>query len=108
MKRRGSSARCTQPGKSLVRSVRFIIRASSDCGMARIAIVRDGLRREFSFSGEQASILDAASAVIANNRNRKKKALWTDAKGGHLLRTSRNPRLTGVVPRWDGEVLARA
>ena len=27
-------------------------------------------------------ILDAASAVIANNRNRKKKALWTDLKGG--------------------------
>jgi DNA helicase II / ATP-dependent DNA helicase PcrA len=27
-------------------------------------------------------ILDAASAVIENNRNRKKKALWTDHKGG--------------------------
>jgi DNA helicase-2/ATP-dependent DNA helicase PcrA len=27
-------------------------------------------------------ILDAASAVIANNRNRKEKALWTDRKGG--------------------------
>jgi DNA helicase-2/ATP-dependent DNA helicase PcrA len=27
-------------------------------------------------------ILDAASAVIANNRNRKEKALWTDQKGG--------------------------
>ena len=27
-------------------------------------------------------ILDAASAVIANNRNRKEKTLWTDRKGG--------------------------
>src|SRR4029079_17145222 len=27
-------------------------------------------------------ILDAASAVIANNRNRKEKILWTDRKGG--------------------------
>ena len=27
-------------------------------------------------------ILDAASAVIANNRNRKEKTLWTDQKGG--------------------------
>ena len=27
-------------------------------------------------------ILDAASAVIANNRNRKEKTLWTDKKGG--------------------------
>jgi DNA helicase II / ATP-dependent DNA helicase PcrA len=27
-------------------------------------------------------ILDAASAVIAHNRNRKEKALWTDRKGG--------------------------
>ncbi len=27
-------------------------------------------------------ILDAASAVIGNNRNRKEKALWTDRKGG--------------------------
>jgi DNA helicase-2/ATP-dependent DNA helicase PcrA len=27
-------------------------------------------------------ILDAASAVIANNRNRKEKILWTDKKGG--------------------------
>ncbi len=27
-------------------------------------------------------ILDAASAVIANNRNRREKALWTDRKGG--------------------------
>jgi DNA helicase-2/ATP-dependent DNA helicase PcrA len=27
-------------------------------------------------------ILDAASAVIANNRNRKDKTLWTDRKGG--------------------------
>ena len=31
-----------------------------------------------------------------------------DGKGGHLLRTSRNPRLTAVVPRWDGERLALA
>ena len=34
-----------------------------DAKSARIAIVRDGLRREFSFSGDQASILDAASAA---------------------------------------------
>ena len=27
-------------------------------------------------------ILDAASAVIGNNRNRKEKTLWTDRKGG--------------------------
>src|ERR687890_107003 len=31
-------------------------------------------------------ILDAASAVIANNKNRKKKALWTDLKGGAKIR----------------------
>ena len=30
-------------------------------------------------------ILDAASAVIANNRNRKEKRLWTDLKGGDLI-----------------------
>jgi DNA helicase-2/ATP-dependent DNA helicase PcrA len=34
-------------------------------------------------------ILDAASAVIANNRNRKKKALWTDLKGGAKIRLFR-------------------
>jgi DNA helicase-2/ATP-dependent DNA helicase PcrA len=34
-------------------------------------------------------ILDAASAVIENNRNRKKKALWTDAKGGTKIRLFR-------------------
>ena len=34
-----------------------------DALTARIAIVRDGLRREFSFSKGQASILDAASAA---------------------------------------------
>ena len=34
-----------------------------DAQTARIAIVRDGLRREFSFSKDQASILDAASAA---------------------------------------------
>ena len=31
--------------------------------LAVVAIVRDGLRREFSFSKDQASILDAASAA---------------------------------------------
>jgi len=31
-------------------------------------------------------ILSAASAVIANNRNRKEKALWTDQKGGNKIR----------------------
>ncbi len=30
-------------------------------------------------------ILDAASAVIANNRNRKPKVLWTDRKGGQKI-----------------------
>ena len=30
-------------------------------------------------------ILDAASAVIANNRNRKEKRLWTDRSGGDLI-----------------------
>jgi len=34
-------------------------------------------------------ILDAASAVIANNRNRKKKALWTDIKGGAKIKLFR-------------------
>ena len=34
-------------------------------------------------------ILDAASAVIANNQNRKKKALWTDLKGGAKIRLFR-------------------
>ena len=34
-------------------------------------------------------ILDAASAVIANIRNRKKKALWTDLKGGAKIRLFR-------------------
>ncbi len=34
-----------------------------DAKVARIAIVRDGLRREFSFASDQASILDAASAA---------------------------------------------
>ena len=31
-------------------------------------------------------ILNAASAVIANNRNRKEKALWTDHEGGAKIR----------------------
>ncbi|MEO7275994.1 MAG: UvrD-helicase domain-containing protein, partial [Vicinamibacterales bacterium] len=31
-------------------------------------------------------ILDAASAVISQNRNRKEKQLWTDRKGGALIR----------------------
>jgi DNA helicase-2/ATP-dependent DNA helicase PcrA len=31
-------------------------------------------------------ILDAASALIANNRDRKEKALWTDRKGGEKIR----------------------
>ena len=34
-----------------------------DAQHARIAIVRDGLRREFAFSKDQPSILDAASAA---------------------------------------------
>ena len=34
-------------------------------------------------------ILDAASAVIANNKNRKKKALWTDLKGGAKIKLFR-------------------
>src|SRR5213075_1701869 len=34
-------------------------------------------------------ILDAASAVIANNKNRKKKALWTDLKGGSKIKLFR-------------------
>ena len=34
-------------------------------------------------------ILDAASAVIANNRNRKKKTLWTDLKGGAKIKLFR-------------------
>lgn len=34
-------------------------------------------------------ILDAASAVIANNKNRKKKALWTDSKGGAKIKMFR-------------------
>ncbi|HOR12610.1 MAG TPA: UvrD-helicase domain-containing protein [Clostridia bacterium] len=32
-------------------------------------------------------ILDAANSVISNNINRKKKALWTEEKGGILIRT---------------------
>ena len=36
---------------------------ASDAARARIAIVRDGLQREFLFSREQPSILDAASAA---------------------------------------------
>jgi DNA helicase-2/ATP-dependent DNA helicase PcrA len=34
-------------------------------------------------------ILDAASALIANNRNRKEKQLWTDQKGGDLITCAR-------------------
>ena len=36
-------------------------------------------------------ILDAASAVIANNRNRKEKTLWTDRKGGAKIVSSAAP-----------------
>ena len=35
-------------------------------------------------------ILDAASALIANNRNRKEKRLWTDQKGGDLITIARS------------------
>ncbi len=31
-------------------------------------------------------ILDAASAVISQNKNRKEKRLWTERKGGDLIR----------------------
>ena len=49
--------------------------------------LRDGfpeaevVRLERNYRSTQV-ILDAASAVIANNRNRKEKTLWTDRKGG--------------------------
>jgi DNA helicase-2/ATP-dependent DNA helicase PcrA len=34
-------------------------------------------------------ILEAASALIANNKNRKEKRLWTDEKGGDLITVAR-------------------
>ena len=50
--------------------------------------LRAGLRRRARSSGSsrttarRRSILDAATAVISQNRNRKDKRLWTDRKGG--------------------------
>jgi DNA helicase II / ATP-dependent DNA helicase PcrA len=42
------------------------------------------VRLERNYRSTQ-TILDAASAVIGRNRNRKEKRLWTDQKGGDLL-----------------------
>jgi len=55
--------------------LRNILDFETDFGDAMI------VRLERNYRSTQ-TILDAASAVIANNRNRKEKTLWTDRKGG--------------------------
>ena len=48
---------------------------------ARLSATRTIVRLEQNYRSTQI-ILDAASAVISQNRNRKDKRLWTDRKGG--------------------------
>ena len=58
--------------------LRNILDFESDFGDARI------VRLEQNYRSTQV-ILDAATAVIQQNRNRKDKRLWTDRKGGHKI-----------------------
>jgi DNA helicase II / ATP-dependent DNA helicase PcrA len=58
--------------------LRNILDFESDFGDAKI------VRLEQNYRSTQI-ILDAATAVIQQNRNRKDKRLWTDRKGGHKI-----------------------
>jgi DNA helicase-2/ATP-dependent DNA helicase PcrA len=58
--------------------LRNILDFETDFGDARI------VRLEQNYRSTQV-ILDAATAVIQQNRNRKDKRLWTDRKGGHKI-----------------------
>ena len=58
--------------------LRNILDFEQDFGEARV------VRLEQNYRSTQV-ILDAASAVISQNRNRKEKRLWTDRKGGNKI-----------------------
>ena len=58
--------------------LRNILDFETDFGEAKI------VRLEQNYRSTQV-ILDAATAVIQQNRNRKDKRLWTDRKGGHKI-----------------------
>ena len=58
--------------------LRNILDFETDFGEAKI------VRLEQNYRSTQI-ILDAATAVIQQNRNRKDKRLWTDRKGGHKI-----------------------
>jgi DNA helicase-2/ATP-dependent DNA helicase PcrA len=58
--------------------LRNILDFEQDFGEARV------VRLEQNYRSTQ-TILDAASAVISQNRNRKDKRLWTDRKGGSKI-----------------------
>jgi DNA helicase-2/ATP-dependent DNA helicase PcrA len=58
--------------------LRNILDFETDFGDAKI------VRLEQNYRSTQV-ILDAATAVIQQNRNRKDKRLWTDRKGGHKI-----------------------
>src|ERR1041385_1384173 len=58
--------------------LRNILDFETDFGDAKI------VRLEQNYQSTQI-ILDAATAVIQQNRNRKDKRLWTDRKGGHKI-----------------------
>ena len=58
--------------------IQNILRFEKDFPLARIIKLEQNYR-------STGNILDAASAVVSNNRTRKGKALWTEEKGGDLI-----------------------
>ena len=73
---------CGDPDQSIYAwrgaDVRNILDFESDFGAERVVRLEQNYR-------SKGSILAAASAVIAHNRNRPTKALWTEAEEGELL-----------------------
>ena len=83
------SPRCTATSaSSAIRISRFTNGAAPTCATSSISSRTFGeakiVKLERNYRSTQI-ILDAASAVISQNRNRKDKHLWTDRKGGDRI-----------------------